>query len=313
MKPDIIVNYPLYAPTLEALEAAFACHHLWKAEDRAGLLAAVGDKVRGVATFGFGPVRKDLIDALPRLEIVATMSIGYDHVDVAACRARGIAVTNTPDVLTEDVADIGIALLLAVARRICVGDRYVRGGLWPVQGDLPLTSRIGGATMGILGLGRIGLAVARRAAALGMRIVYHGPRRKPDASYPYYERLADMARDADYLMVTCPGGPETRGLVGAEVLAALGPKGTVINIARGSVVDQPALVAALVEGRLGGAGLDVFDGEPQVPEALFALENVVLLPHVGSATHATRAAMGQLMIDNLTAHFAGRPLLTPVT
>lgn len=315
MKPDIVVNYQLYQPTLDALDAAFTCHHLWAAatpEARAAVLAGARDKAVGIATFGHGPVRKELIEALPKAKIIATMSIGFDHIDLDTCRARGIRVTNTPDVLTDDVADLGIGLMIAVARRFVVGDRYVRSGRWHRDGDLPLTSKVSGARLGILGLGRIGLAVARRAEAFGMKIVYHGPRRKADAPYPYVASVVEMARSIDYLMVTCPGGAATRGLVSAEVLAALGPKGTVINISRGSVIDQAALVKALADGTLGAAGLDVYDGEPKVPEALFALDNVVLQPHVGSATHSTRTAMGQLMIDNLKAFFAGKELPTPV-
>jgi hydroxypyruvate reductase len=192
-----------------------------------------------------------------------------------------------------------------------VGDRHVRQGKW-LEANLPLASKVGGATMGIVGLGRIGQAIARRAAAFGMKIVYHGPREKPGASYRYFPSLVEMARAVDYLMVSCPGGTGTRNLVSAEVLGALGAKGVVVNISRGSVIDEPAMVAMLQGGRLGGAGLDVFADEPRVPPALFTLDNVVLEPHVGSATHATRGAMGQLVIDNLKAHFAGKPLLTPI-
>ncbi len=204
-----------------------------------------------------------------------------------------------------------MALVLAVARRLVTGDRYVREGKW-LKANLPLTTKVGGASMGILGLGRIGLAIAKRAEAFGMKIVYHGPRAKPGVAYRYYPDLAEMARDVDYLMVSCPGGAETHNLVSAAVLAALGKTGVVINIARGSVIDEAAMVRMLQDGSLGGAGLDVFVEEPRVPEPLFQLENVVLQPHVGSATHATRAAMGQLVVDNLAAHFAGKPLLTRV-
>jgi hydroxypyruvate reductase len=311
MKPDVVLTNPLYGPTVEQLDSTFTLHRLWQAEDKAGFLAGIKDKARAVATGGGYPITAALMDALPNLKIISTMSIGVDHIDLAAARARGVIVTNTPDVLTDDVADIGIALLLAVARRIVVGDRFVRSGQW-LKGNLPLAGRIGGATMGILGLGRIGLAIAKRAEAFGIKVVYHGPRRKADAPYPYFESLTAMAAAVDYLMVSCPGGAATRNLVSAEVLEALGPKGVVINIARGSVIDEPAMVGLLQAGKLGGAGIDVFVEEPKVPEALFAMDNVVLQPHVGSATHATRAAMGQLVVDNLKAFFAGTPLLTPV-
>ncbi len=311
MKPEIVLTIPIYATAMEQLDQLFTVHRLWQAKHPSAFFGEIKDRVQAIATGGGFRIDGALMDELPRTEIISTMSIGVDHIDLAAAKQRGIAVTNTPDVLTDDVADIGMALVLAVARRIVVGDRYVREGKW-LEANLPLATKVGGASMGILGLGRIGLAVAKRAEAFGMRIVYHGPHAKPAVAYRYYPDLVDMARDIDYLMVTCPGGAETRNLVNSDVLAALGPKGVVINIARGSVIEEAAMVRMLQEGRLGGAGLDVFSEEPQVPEALFGLENVVLLPHIGSATHATRAAMGQLVVDNLVAHFSGKKLLTRV-
>jgi hydroxypyruvate reductase len=311
MKPEIVLTIPIYPTAVEQLDQLFTVHRLWQAKDRAAFFGEIRDRVQAIATGGGFRIDGALMDELPKAKIISTMSIGVDHIDLAAAQQRGIAVTNTPDVLTDDVADIGMALVLAVARRLITGDRYVREGKW-LKANLPLTSKVGGASMGILGLGRIGLAVAKRAEAFGMKIVYHGPRAKPDVAYRYYPALAAMARDVDYLMVSCPGGAETRNLVNAEVLAALGKKGVVINIARGSVIDEATMVRMLQDGTLGGAGLDVFVAEPRVPEALFQLENVVLQPHVGSATHATRAAMGQLVVDNLAAHFAGKPLLTRV-
>jgi len=311
MKTDIVLTVPIYATAVAQLEEAYTVHRLWQAKHHTAFFADIKDRVRAIAT-GSYPVNAELMDALPKTEIIATQSVGLDHIDLKAAKARGIAVTNTPDVLTDDVADLGMGLLLALARRLVVGDRYVRDGRW-LKGGLPLATKVGGATMGILGLGRIGLAIAKRAEAFGMTVVYHGPRAKPDAPYRYYADLEAMARDSDYLMVSCPGGPATRNLVNARVVAALGPEGALINVARGSVVDEEAMVKMLVDGRLGGAALDVFIDEPRVPEALFALDNVVLQPHVGSATHATRGAMGQLVVDNLKAHFAGKPLLTPVS
>lgn len=310
MKPDIVLTVPIYATAVEQLDQAFTVHRLWQAKHRSAFFAEIKDRVRGIATGAF-PVNAELLDELPKTEIIATQSVGVDHIDLGAAKKRGIAVANTPDVLTEDVADIGMSLVLAVARRIVVGDRYVRSGQW-LKGNMPLATKVGGATMGILGLGRIGLAIAKRAEAFGMKIVYYGPREKPGIPYRRYPSLVEMAKSVDYLMVSCPGGPATRNLVNAEVLAALGAKGVVVNIARGSVIDEPAMVRALQDGKLGGAGLDVFADEPRVPEPLLAMENVVLLPHIGSATHATRGAMGQLVVDNLKAHFAGKPLLTPV-
>jgi lactate dehydrogenase-like 2-hydroxyacid dehydrogenase len=311
MKPEVIAATPLYQPVMAALEAAFTVHRLFEAPDRPAFLAKFKDKPLGIATFG-GAMNAALMDALPQLKIIACMSVGVDNVDLAAAKSRGIRVTNAPDVLTDDVADIAIALLIGVARRIPQADRYVRAGKWAALGAMPLATKLGGAAMGVLGLGRIGLAIAKRAEALGVTIVYHGPREKPGSPYRYYPDLAAMAKDVDYLMIACPGGAETRNLVNAKVIDALGQKGAIINIARGSVVEEPAMVKALAEGKLRGAGLDVFADEPRVPEALLKLDNVVLLPHVGSATHSTRRAMGQLMIDNLAAFFAGKPLLTPV-
>ena len=311
MKPEIVLTIPIYATAVEQLDQLFTVHRLWQAKDRVAFFREIRDRVHAIATGGGFRIDGALMDGLPKTEIISTMSIGVDHIDLAAAKERGIAVTNTPDVLTDDVADIGMALVLAVARRLVTGDRYVREGKW-LKANLPLTTKVGGASMGILGLGRIGLAIAKRAEAFGMKIVYHGPRAKPGVAYRYYPDLAEMARDVDYLMVSCPGGAETHNLVSAAVLAALGKKGVVINIARGSVIDEAAMVRMLQDGSLGGAGLDVFVEEPRVPEPLFQLENVVLQPHVGSATHATRAAMGQLVVDNLAAHFAGKPLLTRV-
>jgi hydroxypyruvate reductase len=310
MKTDIVLVVPIYTSAVEQLDQTYTMHRLWQAKDRRSFLAGIKDKVRAIVT-GPGRVDKELMDELPKTEIIATQSVGLDHIDIATAKQRGIVVTNTPDVLTDDVADIAMALVLAVARRLVVGDRHVRSGAW-LKGNLPLATKVSGATMGILGLGRIGQAIAKRADSFGMKIVYHGPRAKPGSSYRYYPTLAGMAKDIDYLLVSCPGGPGTRNLVNAEVLAALGAKGVVVNISRGSVIEEPVMVKMLQDGTLGGAGLDVFLDEPRVPEALFALDNVVLQPHVGSATHATRGAMGQLVVDNLAAHFAGKKLLTPV-
>jgi len=311
VKIEIAVAPRLYQPVMERLEREFAVHALWDAKDPLGFLASVADRVRGFASFTGYPVPARFIEALPRLEIIATMSVGTDHIDLAAARARGIAVTNAPDVLTDCVADLGMGLTINLARNLVAADRFVRAGDWTKR-LFPLATKLGGATMGVVGLGRIGTAVAKRAEAFGMRIVYYGRRRVPGAHYPFYDDLIAMARDADYLMLTCPGGEATRHLVDAKVIAALGPEGMLVNIARGSVVDQPALIAALQSHQLGGAALDVYADEPRVPEALMKLDNVVLAPHIASATHATRRAMGDLMIDNLLAHFAGKDLLTPV-
>jgi D-3-phosphoglycerate dehydrogenase len=311
MKPEVAVVAPLPAGVLSALKADFVVHDLWQAADAHALLTAVGERISGLATDGARGAGADLMDRLPRLEIVACNGVGVDAIDLAYTRERGIVVTNTPDVLTEDVADLGVALLLAVFRRICEGDRYVRSGAW-LKGGMALARSVRGKRLGIVGMGRIGQAVARRAEAFGMEIAYFGPRPKPELPYRYVAPLVALAENSDALILTLPGGPATRHLVNQAVIEGLGPEGVLVNIARGSVVDEEALVAALRDGRLGAAGLDVFASEPQVPAALLRMENVVLQPHVGSATVETRGAMGDLVVANLRAHFAGRPPLTPV-
>ncbi len=311
MTIEILVATPIYPATLTTLGQTYKAHHLWQVPDRAALLAELKDRARAIVTSGGAGADAKLIGALPKAEIIACFGVGYDAIDLDAAKAHGMAVTNTPDVLTDDVADLALALILDSQRRISRGDRYVRSGKW-VKGGMELGVALTNRKLGIVGLGRIGLATAKRAEACGMRIAYHGPRRKTAVPYTYFASLVELARDCDILCLTLPGGAGTQHLVNAEVLAALGPQGTLVNVARGSVVDEAALVAALQSGALGAAALDVFEDEPRVPAALLAMENVVLQPHVGSATHGTRAAMGQLVIDNLAAHFAGRPLLTRV-
>jgi len=308
---EILSVGPFYAPSYESMEREFTVHKLWQAKDRAALIKEVGDRVRAIQTGGGHGADAKLMDALPHLEIISCFGVGVDAVDLAAAKQRKVIVTNTPDVLNECVADLAMGLTLATLRRISAGDRFVRAGSW-LKGALPLAQKVGGKTMGILGYGRIGKAIAKRAEAFGMHIVYHGRKPQAGVAHKYYAQLIEMARDCDVLMVICPGGAATRHIVNAEVLKALGPEGTLINVARGSVVDEQALVRALADGSLGAAGLDVFESEPKVPEALFGMDQVVLQPHVGSATHATRKAMGDLTVDNLRAHFAGKPVLTPV-
>ncbi|HXZ49885.1 MAG TPA: 2-hydroxyacid dehydrogenase [Usitatibacter sp.] len=310
MNPDVLLMGPMHPPTLESLEAAFTVHKLAKAPDREAFLASVAGRVTAAATTSFRGMDAATMAKLPNLKLISHFGVGVDSVDVAAATARGIKVTNTPDVLTDDVADLAMGLLIATVRRISAGDRYVRAGKW-LQGPYPLTDTIQGRMLGIVGLGRIGRAVAKRAVAFNLKIAYQGPHQKADAPWPWFADPVALAKEVDFLVVACPGGEATQGLVSRAVIEALGPQGVLVNIARGSVVDEPALAAALVDGRLGGAGLDVFANEPRVPEALLALDNVVLQPHVGSATHPTRRAMGQLVVDNLAAFFAGKPLLTP--
>lgn len=311
MKPDVLIAGPLYQPTLAALDREFTTHKLWLAPDRKAFLAGCADRVRGVATSGFIGADAALIDALPKLEIISCFGVGYDAVDVEAATRRGVIVTNTPGVLNDAVADLTLGLIIAAARRIPLGDRFVREGKWLRQG-LPLAQHVTGKRLGIIGLGRIGQAIAKRAAGFDLKIAYHSRRRVEGSPFAHYPRLVDLAANSDFLVAILPGGKETWHIVNEEVMRALGPKGILVNVARGSVVDEAALVRCLQEGALGGAALDVFEDEPRVPEALLAMDNVVLQPHVGSATHETRTAMGQLTVENLIAHFAGKPPLTPV-
>jgi hydroxypyruvate reductase len=311
MKPEILtLTEQVTGDALRQLEEAFVNHAAWQRPDAEKLIAGIAPAVRGIATDGHRGASATLMDRLPKLEIIACFGVGYDAIDVKAAQQRGVAVTNTPDVLTDAVAELAIGLMLAAARRLVAGDRYVRAGGW-LEGPLPLGTRVSGARLGIIGMGRIGQAIAEAGTSFNMSVAYHGPRPK-DVPYRYYDRPAPLAADVDFLVVACPGGAATRHLVDAGVLAALGPKGTLVNVSRGSVVDEPALVRALQDGVIGAAALDVFADEPRVPAALREMENVVLSPHQGSATHATRGAMGQLVVDNLRAHFAGKKLLTRV-
>jgi lactate dehydrogenase-like 2-hydroxyacid dehydrogenase len=253
-----------------------------------------------------------LLASLPKLRIISSFGVGYDHIDVKAAAQRGIIVTHTPDVLTEEVADTTIGLLLNTLRELPQAERFLRAGRWPT-GNYPLSrATLRDRTVGIVGLGRIGMAIAHRLEAFGVPIVYHTRQKRPELGYRHYPRLLDMARDVDTLIVIVPGGAATKNMINADVLSALGPNGVVINVARGSVIDEPALIAALRERKILAAGLDVFAAEPHVPEELLALDNAVLLPHVGSASEFTRAKMDQLLVDNIQAWAAGEPPLTPV-
>ncbi len=292
------------------LASEFAAIRLW--EQPEGWLAAHGGEVELLATSVRAGCAPPLLAALPRLRAIASWGVGHETLDLAGARARGIAVATTPDVLDDCVADLAWGLLLATARRIPAADRYVAAGRWTEVGAFPLSTRVSGKRLGILGLGRIGAAIARRGEGFGMAIRYHGRAPKPGVAHGFAPSLVELAAWSDMLVVACEGGAATRHLVSAEVLAALGPAGILVNIARGSVVDQAALIAALEAGRLGGAGLDVLEGEPGAPEALRGRDDVVITPHVGSATRETRAAMEMLVVDNLRAFRRDGTLLTPV-
>lgn len=310
MKPEALILAPLPEFLMQPLRQHCLCHDYYHAEDKQALLAEVSPRVRAAVMYGASQAPEELLEQLPALEIISVFGVGYDGVPVEYCRQRGLRLTNTPDVLTDDVADIATALVLMTSRRLSQAGRFLHAGEWQ-KAAFPLTHTLKGKTAGILGLGRIGKAIATRLAAHGMKIAYHG--RHPQAvDYRYCDSAAALAQASDFLVVACPGGPETRHAVNAEVLEALGPDGILINIARGSVVDESALVEFVRGNRLRGVGLDVFEHEPSVPEALLTSERAVLLPHVGSGTEETRQAMAQLCVDNVAAHLAGLPLLTPV-
>lgn len=311
MKPEILQIAAMLPRVEEALNAAYRVHRYWEAEDRAVLLAEIGPAIRAVATDGHYGVPAAVMAACPNLGMAASYGVGYDGIDISACKARGIRVSNTPDVLNDAVAELAVGLMIGLCRRIPQADAYVRAGLWR-EGTFALTGELTGAHAGILGLGRIGKEIARRLQAMKMRVSYHGRREQPYEPYLYYPDLVEMAHDVDWLVVIAPGSAETKGIVSRRVLEALGPGGALVNVARGALVEEGALVALLSEGRLGGAALDVFADEPRVPDELMSMPNVVLSPHQGSATHKTRSAMGDLVVRNLAAFFAGDPLLTPV-
>lgn len=310
-KPEILLVRPIMPLIEEGLTKHFTLHKLAEVGDEAGFFREVGPRIRGVAAGGAGKADRALIEKLPALEIIANFGVGYDGIDVKAAAERGIIVTNTPDVLTGEVADLALGLLLATVRQIPQVDRYLRAGKW-LEKPYPLTTTLRERKIGILGLGRIGKAIARRCEAFDLEIAYHGRRRQDDVPYRYYDNLVDMARDVDVLMVVAPGGDATYHIVNEEVLNALGPNGILINVGRGTVVDEKALIAALRDGRILSAGLDVFENEPHVPAELIAMDHVVLLPHVGSASVYTRNAMGQLVVDNLVSWFEGKGPKTPV-
>jgi lactate dehydrogenase-like 2-hydroxyacid dehydrogenase len=297
---------------LEGVSRLFAVHHLPGAADPAAVLAEVGPRVRAIVRGGHARIDRALIEGLPKLEIIASFGVGYDGIDLAAAAERGVIVTNTPDVLTEEVADTSLGLLLMTVRELSAAERHLRAGLWAAQGPYPLSPSLRDRTVGIVGLGRIGLAIARRLDAMRVPVVYHTRRVVPGAPYRHYASLRAMAADVDVLLAIVPGGPATHNLIDKSVLEALGPNGILISVGRGSTVDEPALIEALKNRTILAAGLDVYANEPHVPAELIALPNAVLLPHVGSASVYTRAAMGRLVVDNLKSWFEEGKPLTPV-
>lgn len=309
----LVMGNQILPEQMAELELNFDVIHLWKERDPEKILQDHRSDVVAIASAYFVPVSRTLIEALPNLEIIAQFAVGTDNIDLMAAKERGIAVTNTPDILTDDTADTALALLLAVSRRICEGDMFIRLDQWRMNTPMPLGRSLSGKVAGIVGMGRIGQAIAKRCEAFGMKIIYHGPRKKADISYDYEPDLQKLAEVSDYLILSCPGGAATHHMVHAPVLEALGPDGFLINVARGTVVKEEDLVTALKDKKIAGAGLDVYESEPNVPQALYKMDNVVLSPHVGSATIETRAKMGELVVNNILAHFGGHALLTPVT
>ena len=304
---DLLLTAPTPDFLKQPLLATYSCHDYQGAADKPGLLKSVGARIKGLVQGGGTVTPTELLDQLPDLEVISVFGVGYDGVPVDYCKKRGIKVGHTPDVLTDDVADVALALTLMLSRQFHLANRFVHAGDWPKK-PVPLATSMTGKTVGILGLGRIGKAIGQRLEACGMKVGYHSRSAQP-VRYTYYSSLLEMARAVHFLVVACPGGPATRNMVNAEVIEALGAKGKLINIARGSIVDEPAMIKALQDGTLGGAGLDVFANEPHIPPELMAMDNVVLFPHVGSATRETRKAMGDLVLANLAAHFAGKPLV----
>jgi lactate dehydrogenase-like 2-hydroxyacid dehydrogenase len=311
-KPDVILIGPLKPLIVKGLEPACRLHKAAEAKDRDAFYVAHAD-VGAIAICATTELITDEFMArFPRLQIISSFGVGYDHIDAKSAGARGIIVTNTPEVLTEEVADTALGLLLCTVRELPQSDRFVRAGKWAQQ-NFPLSkATLRNRTVGMVGMGAIGKAIARRLDAFGVPVVYYARNKRPEVPYRYYPNLLDMARAVDTLMVIVPGGAATANLINAQVLNALGPNGILINMARGSVVDEPALIKALQEQRIMAAGLDVYAKEPHVPAELMAMENVVLFPHIGSASVHTRDKMDQLVVDNIVAWAAGKPPLTPV-
>ena len=308
-RPAVLIVARLPPHLMQLLHANFTCHNLLDGLDEAAL-AAVAPTITGIAANGEARVPREFMAKFPALEIVSVFGVGYDGVDVTAARERGIRVTHTPDVLTDDVADMAMALMLGIARNVVRADHFARGGEW-TAGPFPFTTKVSGARLGIVGLGRIGEAIARRAAGFEMEISYHNRSRK-DTPYRYFADIPTLAAAVDFLVLATPGGAGTRALVDANVLKALGPTGFLINVARGSVVDEAALIEALSARTIAGAAIDVLENEPHVPAAMAALDNVIVTPHMASGTLVTRTAMADLAFENLRLHFAGQQVRTLV-
>lgn len=302
-----------HPPADAELASRYRVLQYWKAADPHAFLREHADQIEVIVTSANIGCKAEVIHALPKLKAICSWGVGYDSIDVEAAKSRNILVSNTPEVLNDCVADLAWGLLIASARNIGWGDRFVRANYWENKvGGLTLGTRVSGKKLGIVGLGRIGEAIARRGLGFDMEVGYHNRRIRSDVPHRYFESLVELAKWSDFLVIATVGGDSTRGLINEAVLRALGPAGILVNIARGTVIDEAAMVQVLAEGALGGAGLDVFDKEPKVPDALKTMNNVVLMPHVASATHETRRAMTDCLLENLTSYFATRQVLTPI-
>lgn len=308
----ILIKGHLAKTLMEQIQQHYKTYKLWEQADPKAFLKDHGHEITALVTSGVYGADQTLINALPNLKLISSFGVGYDAIDINYAKQKNIIVTNTPDVLNDCVADLALSLLLDIARGISAADRFVRAGKWQPGKTVPLGCKPGGKTCGIVGLGRIGKAIAKRAEAFGMKIAYYGRHPQQEVTYPYYSEIIELAKASDFLVIVVPGGNETLHLINHEVLTALGRNGYLINIARGSVIDEEALVNALQQGTIAGAGLDVYAHEPNVPQELFSLDNVVLLPHIGSATTDTRQAMGELVFNNLTSFIEGKGAITPV-
>jgi lactate dehydrogenase-like 2-hydroxyacid dehydrogenase len=313
-KPDVLLIGQKKPVMVKGLEGKVTLHYLVDAKDQDAFIKSIADKVRAIAiAYTANKLDAAFMQKLPKLEQISSFGVGYDHIDAKWAGEHGIVVTNTPEVLNEEVADTALGLLLSTVREFPQADRYLRAGKWASQGHYPLTkATLRNRTVGMVGMGRIGKAIARRLEAFGVPVVYHSRNPQSGVKYKYYPKLIDMARDVDTLMVIVPGGAATANMINADVLNALGANGILINMARGSVVDEQALIAALKNRTIYSAGLDVFAKEPHVPKELMEMDHIVMFPHLGSSTEVTRAAMDQLVVDNVLAWLSGKPPLTPV-
>jgi hydroxypyruvate reductase len=310
-KPHVLIHSAWYEPAMDRIDELAVTHHLYKADDQDAFLAETGPKCTVIGTMHYCPA--SLMDHVPDLKLILNFGVGYDGVDVAEATRRGVMVVNTPAVLNDCVADMALALTLSARRHVVQADRYARALRWPPEGDYQYTLNVHSTKIGILGMGRIGMEIADRCKAFKMDIAYHQRTERDDVPYKYYGDLVTMAGDVDILIAIIPGGEATRGLISEAVMEALGPSGLLVNVARGTVVDNDALARCLTDGRLGGAAVDVYPDEPNIPPALLAItDNLTLTPHMASGTHYTRNAMGMVLYDNLRAMIDGKPLLTPV-